>query len=458
VHVTAANFGEGADVLSQNLLPTLFGSPREGLGALARSIAPGRALPVRAAAAVRKLPRAARDYPGLAAANCEVARMLTARLGLPAAVAGLFAHLQERWDGKGMPGRTRGEQIPLSLRIAHVARDADAQRERGGVTHAAAVVRARAGGAFDPAVAACLADHAEAILELAPGHSSWEPVLAGEPEPRLALEATAIDQALAAMGDFADLASPYLTGHSAGVAELVAAAGAQRLDVEGARALRRSALVHDIGRVAIPVRIWQKPGPLTPQEHEQVRLHAYHSERILSRSPFLAGLASVAGAHHERLDGSGYHRAAPAAALTPPARLLAAADAYHAMTESRPHRPAWPPERAAALLAEEARSGRLDSGAVSAILTAAGQRAPPLERPAGLTEREAEVVSLLARGLLTKQVARALGISPKTADRHVQNAYAKIGVSTRAGAALFAMEHGLVAWGELPMARRPPRP
>ena len=87
------------------------------------------------------------------------------------------------------------------------------------------------------------------------------------------------------------------------------------------------------------------------------------------------------------------------------------------------------------------------------MLEAAGQRAPRIERPAGLTEREAEVVGLLARGLQTKQVARALGISAKTADRHVQNAYAKIGVSTRAAATLFAMEHGLAAWGELPIAR-----
>ena len=105
------------------------------------------------------------------------------------------------------------------------------------------------------------------------------------------------------------------------------------------------------------------------------------------------------------------------------------------------------------LLAEEASAGRLDADAVSAVLEAAGQTVPAIERPAGLTEREVEVIGLLARGLQTKQVARALGISVKTADRHIQNAYAKIGVSTRAAAALFAMEHGLAAWGELPIAR-----
>jgi HD-GYP domain-containing protein (c-di-GMP phosphodiesterase class II) len=180
-------------------------------------------------------------------------------------------------------------------------------------------------------------------------------------------------------------------------------------------------------------------------------LHAYHSERVLNRSPYLAQLGLVAAAHHERLDGSGYHRGATAVGLPRPARLLAAADAYHAMTEPRPHRGPLSPEAAAAALGEEARARRLDVDAVAAVLEAAGQRVPRIERPAGLTEREAQVVAFLTRGLQTKQVALALGISAKTADRHIQNAYAKIGVSTRAAAALFAMQHGLATWGELPM-------
>jgi DNA-binding NarL/FixJ family response regulator len=140
-----------------------------------------------------------------------------------------------------------------------------------------------------------------------------------------------------------------------------------------------------------------------------------------------------------------------------PARLLAAADVFRAMCEPRPHRPAPGPEQAADALTAEANTGRLDPDAVTAVIEAAGQRAPRLERPAGLTEREAEVVAMLARGLQTRQVAHQLGISVKTADRHVQNAYGKIGVSTRAAATLFAMEHGLVAWGELPIGRPPDR-
>ena len=256
------------------------------------------------------------------------------------------------------------------------------------------------------------------------------------------------------MGSFADLISPYLAGHSAGVAELAAAAGQScRLDPAEVVAISHAGLVHDLGRVAVGANVWQKPGPLSADEWEQVRLHPYHTERVLSRSRFLAAMAPVAGAHHERLDRSGYHRGAAGAELALSARLLAAADAYHAMTEPRPHREALAPERAAEALADEARAGRLDPDAVGAVIEAAGQPAPRLERPAGLTEREAEVVGLLARGLQTKQIAQAVGISVKTADRHIQNAYSKIGVSTRAAATLFAMEQGLVAWGELPIAR-----
>jgi len=132
---------------------------------------------------------------------------------------------------------------------------------------------------------------------------------------------------------------------------------------------------------------------------------------------------------------------------------LAAADVYRASIEARPHRPALEPDQAATLLGEQARSGLLDPDAVKVVLEAAGQPVPEIERPAGLTERESQVIGLLASGLQTKQVARQLGISTKTADRHIQNAYAKIGISSRAAATLFAMEHGLLAWGELPIAR-----
>ena len=454
IHVRAAILGDTAVAVRNHLMPVWFGEPREMVAAMARSVAPGAALPVRALEIARRVPKAARVMPRVDVACREVARMLIDRLGLSPSIGALFAHVDERWDGKGAPG-AKGEQIPLAMRIAHVARDIDVQRVLGGAKLAARVVGERAGGALDPAIAARFVDEAEEILAIDDETSAWDHALACEPAPRVTLEGPAVDRALSAIGDFADLVSPYLAGHSAGVAELASAA-AQRCQfgADQVTAVRRAALVHDVGRVAVPVPIWQKQGPLTAGEWERVRLHPYHSERVLSRSPFLAALAPVATAHHERLDGSGYHRGAVGGSLSAAARVLAAADAYHAMTEPRPHRAALPTRRAAETLGEEARAGRLDADAVGAVLEAAGHQAPRIERPAGLTEREVDVIRLLARGFQTKQVAHTLGISVKTADRHVQNAYGKIGVSTRAAAALFAMEHGLTAWGELPIGSR----
>jgi HD-GYP domain-containing protein (c-di-GMP phosphodiesterase class II) len=442
-----------ADDIHVHFVPAMFGSRLDMARALARALAPPDASAARrGVVAARGLPRAIATTRAHVAAVCEVGEMLAGRLGLPAPMGSALALVAERWDGTGLPGRVRGEEIPLGVRIAHVARDAAFHCSLGGVELAVRVVRERSGRAFDPAVAAALADGAGELL--APAAPAWDETLAAEPGPALVLEDGAIDRALAAVGDFADLSSPYLAGHSAGVAGLAAAA-AQRAGMPAADpwALQRAAPVHDVGRVAVPTEIWQKPSSLTPDEWERVRLHAYHAERVFAPSPFLSSLADVATSHHERCDGSGYHRGVAAAALEPPARLLAAADAYHAMTEPRPHRAPLAPAAAADALGAEAQAGRLDPDAVGAVLEAAGQPVPRIERPAGLTEREAEVVGLLARGLQTKQVARALGISVKTADRHVQNAYGKIGVSTRAAAAVFAMEHGLATWGELPIGR-----
>lgn len=271
-------------------------------------------------------------------------------------------------------------------------------------------------------------------------------MLAAEPRPWLELSGEGIDRALGAMGNFSDLVSPYLSGHSARVAGL-AARTAQVCDLSADQVarVRRAGLVHDLGRVAVHPAVWQKEGGLNVDDWEQVRLHSYHTERILDRSPFLADIATVASCHHERLDGSGYHRRLGASALSLEARLVATVDAFCAMTEPRAHRPPLGPGAAAEILTGQAEERVHDPEMVAAILEVVGLPPLPIRRPAGLTKREAEVLGLIARGLQTKQVARSLDISAKTADHHLQSAYRKIGVSTRAAATLFAMEHGLVS-------------
>ncbi|HEX6234906.1 MAG TPA: HD domain-containing phosphohydrolase [Jiangellaceae bacterium] len=431
----------------------MYGSPIEAAaGALGALPDPHARWPLRAYQVTVGLPKAAQIRKPHFIAICEVAEMLAEQMGLPASIHGLFPYLTERWDGWSNLRRAKEEDIPLPIRIAQIGRDAAYQRLIGDDHHVVETIRSRAGHAFDPTIAKAFVENASDIFGDDAADSVWEAVLATEPEPWLTLQAAAIDRALAAMGAFSDLASPYLSGHAYGVGELAAQAGTLLgLSRSEVNAMRRAGYLHDLGRTAVHPRVWEKPGPLTADEWEQVRLHPYHTERVLFRSPFLVPLANIACAHHERVDGSGYHRGVGAPSLSPACRLLAAADAFRAKTEPRAYREAFSPADAAEITVERAKEGKLDPEMASAVLEAAGEKAPPRERPAGLTEREVEVVALLARGLQTKQVARALGIATKTADRHVQNAYRKMGVSSRAAATLFAAEHGLLPWGEFPI-------
>ena len=216
-------------------------------------------------------------------------------------------------------------------------------------------------------------------------------------------------------------------------------------------ALGRAAHLHDLGRAGISIAIWEKQGALSEAEWERVRMHTYFTERILARLQVLGPVSSIASSAHERLDGSGYHRRLPPGAVPTAARVLATADAYHAMTEARAYRPALTPERAAETLRAEAAAGRFDRDVVEVVLGAAGQPAAQTagrtRNPAGLTEREVEVIRLLARGMTNKEIASSLDISTKTAGHHVQHIFEKAGVTTRAAATLFAMQNDLVTAG-----------
>jgi HD-GYP domain-containing protein (c-di-GMP phosphodiesterase class II) len=272
----------------------------------------------------------------------------------------------------------------------------------------------------------------------------YEAVLEAEPDPVRLVDEPELAEVCRTFGDLVDLKSPSLHGHSTSVGDLAGAA-ARHLRLPEAERVRIAGYLHDLGRVAVSSAVWDKPGPLTRNERDQVQLHPYYTERVLARVPALADLGLLAGQHHERSDGSGYHRGLPGGTMTLPARVLAAADRYRCLVESRPYRVAHTPEEVARSLREDVRAGRLDSDAVAAVLVAAGHRpAVRQARPASLTERQVEVLRLLAMGLSNKQIADRLVVSPRTAERHVQDVYEKIGLRSRAGAALYAMEHGLV--------------
>jgi response regulator RpfG family c-di-GMP phosphodiesterase len=315
-----------------------------------------------------------------------------------------------------------------------------------GIDAARDVARERRGKQFDPGIVDEFCACAPELLEETEGDIDWLALIDREPCLRSSLTETEIDNALEAIADFTDLRSPFLTGHSRGVADLTATAAAELgLPEPDVVVARRAALLHDLGRHGIPGTVWDKPGPLTIAERERVRLHTYYTERMLARPPALARLGAIAAAHHERLDGSGYHRSLNGPSLATASRVLAAADMYHAMREARPHRPALDPQPAASEMRAEVRDGRLDAEAVEAVLASAGHARRKRRRgPAGLTPREVEVLILIARGASNRDVATKLGITPKTAGTHIERIYMKIGVSTRSTAALFAMQHGLL--------------
>ena len=385
---------------------------------------------------------------GMGAANCDAGARLAERMGVGKSVSQALMQVHERWDGKGIPGAIAGENVRLAARIGCLAHDVTVHRVDESREEVCKMVRRRAGGQHDPNVAEAFLKRSDELLDAIDKESVWDAVLEVEPEPRPWLPESRIDDTARAFADFTDLKSPYTLGHSTGVAQL-AEATARTLGCSDsdATAVRRAALMHDLGRASVSNGIWDKADRLTTAEWERVRLHPYYTERVLEKAPALRPLARLAGGHHERLDGSGYHRGDPAALLTLPSRIVAAADDYHAMIELRPHRGPLTPEAAAGELANEVAAGRLDRDAVNGVLEAAGQRAqlPKRDWPAGLSDREIDVIRVAVRGRSNRQMGVALFVSEDTVKTHLRHIYEKLGFSSRAGLALFAMENDLLS-------------
>jgi HD-GYP domain-containing protein (c-di-GMP phosphodiesterase class II) len=414
------------------MLPAVLRSARRGKGPIGGMVA--------MAGAMGKLA----SMMEVGRAHCEVAVRLAGEFGFDEAFRSALFHVFERWDGSGFPTRAAGDAIPLAIRIAQIALDVDIGHRLGGVPGAISLTKKHAGRGLDPAIVERFVASAEEVCAPLDEPSPWAVAIDAEPGTPLTVEGSAIDEGLRAIAHFADLKSRFTRGHSTGVSER-AAAGARVLRLGDAmeRAVARAGLVHDVGCVAVTAALWDKAEPLTDAEREKVRLHSYVGERILARAPALSTIAEIATQAHERLDGGGYHRRLPAVACPPAGRVLAAADVYQALIEDRPHRPARSADDAATELDAMAKAGTLCRDAVSAVLAGAG-RARGRGELTGLTEREVQVLRLLARGLTNKEIASSLDISTKTASRHLENIFAKLGVTTRAAATLIAMQKGLV--------------
>jgi HD-GYP domain-containing protein (c-di-GMP phosphodiesterase class II) len=387
-----------------------------------------------------------RDLDGMIAQHARLASTLAEQLELPAAIQEAVGSAYEQWDGRGWPGNLRGPAVPVAARVAQLSEFLEVAHRVGGTGEAVALARRRAGRQFDPELAGLVAAEPDQIFGDLDARPAWRAVIEAEPALAVRLTEPQLDSALTAIANFVDLKSPYMLGHSAAVAALAEQSGGRLgLPAADVALLRRASLVHGFGRLGVSNSIWDRPGPLSAGEWERIRMYPYLTERILHQSPALAPLGEIAMQHRERLDGSGYPRGLSGSAISRPARLLAAADAYQSMREPRPHRPARTAQEAASRMRDEVRAGRLDGPATDAVLEAAGHRLPRrAHAPAGLTAREIEVLQLLARGLSNRKIAEQLVISPKTAGNHVEHIYAKIGASSRAAAAMFAVQHGLL--------------
>ncbi|MBV8528785.1 MAG: HD domain-containing protein, partial [Candidatus Dormibacteraeota bacterium] len=366
--------------------------------------------PRRAARFVAGLRAARTAGPDAARADCEVGAALMRQFGLPDSVQRAVLHSFERWDGKGWPDGLRGDEVPIETRVASAAFTAVMFAEVD-LDVARDTVAARAGSALDPAVARALLANFDCVRVAIDG-DAWVAVLAAEPESVRRVHDDELLPIARGFAHAADLKSMFLHGHSSAVADHAAvAATGLGLDAEGTRRVVCGAYMHDIGRVGIDTRTWDRRGPLSVSDWEEVRLHPHHTERILRRAACLHEIAPIAAAHHERPDGGGYHRGLRAADLTREAQLVIACDVFQAVNEDRPHRAAQGASAAAAAVQELG----LDGDVVAAVLNAQGmaaRRRPDL--PAGLSEREVDVLRLLARGMTKEQVGSTLHIAAAT--------------------------------------------
>lgn len=378
--------------------------------------------------------------------HCLTTARLAERLGLGEEVCGPLQQVFARWDGKGVPGDLAGEQIALPMRVFHLADVVEVQHRNGGPDAAIEVAQAKRGTHFDPTVVDAFCPVAHQVLGDPDVEHDWDELIDQEPSLQQRLTGVQLDVALEAIGDFTDLRSLHRAGHARAVSRLAErAAMEQGLPAADVDLVRRAGLLHDLGLHGVPATILDKSGPLSPREWERLRMHPYFTERMLARCEPLARVGAIASLVRERGDGSGYPRGLTAAAIPATGRLLTAACAFAAMIEPRAHRSALSRKQAAAEVRAEVRAGRLDPAAVDAVLAAAGQpRGKRAMRPSGLTTREIEVLVLIARGASTRQVARALGIAPKTAETHIARIYAKTGATTRSTATLLALQHGLL--------------
>jgi HD-GYP domain-containing protein (c-di-GMP phosphodiesterase class II) len=419
-------------------------NPMEMLDWMRRNVSPDAPFPTRMLNLIRALLQGS-DNDGVRGV-CEVAVRVAQRLDMPQGIQNGVQYYLERWDGKG-PFGLRGSEIPLTARLLHLALMVEVCNTVYGHDAAKAMALERKGKMFDPQMidAFLSVSSKSSLWETLAKQDLWEVVLDLEPDSpyRYIGEAKLDDVALAA-ADFVDLKSPFTVNHSRETARF-AEGIARRMGLPDSDIItvRRAALVHDLGHVALPGHILHPQSELSEADKEKLRLHPYYTERVLSRVPALASAAAVAGMHHERMNGTGYYRGLSGDDLPVSVCILAVADDFDDRLQAHPNH-----DPTDVLKTMQPEVGELFSPecftALAEQLHIAAPKPQRREWPAGLTAREVEVLRQVVKGDTNRQIAQALVISERTVAHHLEHIYDKIGISSRAAAVFFAMEHDLI--------------
>jgi HD-GYP domain-containing protein (c-di-GMP phosphodiesterase class II) len=306
--------------------------------------------------------------------RCERGASIAKQIGFSQAISEAIRALDEHWDGGGYPYKLVGEEIPLLGRILCLSQTVEVFFQSYGVEAACEMARSRSGSWFDPQVV-------KTFLKVQARAGFWETlasetlsdvVAALEPQDKIIISDEAqLDRVAEAFAQVIDAKSPWTFKHSEGVRKFAVGAATQLgFEPQRLRELSRAALLHDLGKLSIPNTILDKAGKLTEEEFAVIRKHPEYTEQIMKRVKPFESLAFIAGAHHERMDGRGYHRGIPAGTLPLEARLLAVADQFEALTATRPYRQGLSPEAAIALIAKDAGRGvcEVSLGALESFL------------------------------------------------------------------------------------------
>lgn len=362
----AALFGADDAAIKSTRRMTDTSSTLAALRHVLRTAAPGAGPLTRARfiGAVLRFGRA--GARSLVALRCERGAEVARAIGLDETVARAILEADEHWDGRGYPAGLVAEEISLGGRVLCLAQATEMFWRLGGTAAACRMARRRRGTWFEPRLV-------DALLALENDEPFWRSlqtpdVASLEPPDRVLIADQArLDLVAQAFSWIVDAKSPYTAEHSAGVAEIaVRLAQLLGLEASGRATIRQAGLLHDLGKLGVSSRILDKPGPLTTAEMAIVRRHPRWSLEILRRVPAFDDVARIAGAHHERLDGSGYFAGLTAADLDAPSRILAVADVAEALSAERPYRPALSAQEVLATMRPDA-GRRLDADAFAAL-------------------------------------------------------------------------------------------